>query len=219
MNNPLETIIIIALLLIALAAIIKKDDDNKKIKTKEQAILPYRKRYLLTKTEYAFYGALKEICDNNNLLICPKVRLEDLAEVTTKQNYMKYRGYIKSRHVDFTLCDKDLNVIASIELDDYSHNTKKAKQTDSFKNQLFLTIGIPLFRIIVCNNYTEQLQQMFKQLNLNIATTNNLEPNNKPYTNENLEINDILKKQNDLLITQNTMLQELLKQNKSANNS
>lgn len=210
----IENAILLIIILIGVAALLHKENNNNNdFKEKELTNLPYRKRYLLTKTEYSFYNALKDICKAQEIQICPKVRLEDLAEVTTKQSKMKYRGYIKSRHVDFTLCDSKLNVIAVVELDDYSHNTNKAKQTDSFKNQLFETIGIPLFRIIVCNNYTEQIQRMFEKLNLNIATVDNAVQNNVP------QINDILEKQNTLLAMQNTMLQELLHQNKGTNNS
>ena len=62
-------------------------------------ILPYEKKFLLTKAEYAFYQILKKECDKNNLLICPKVRLEGFITVTDKEHYSKYRGYIKSRHI------------------------------------------------------------------------------------------------------------------------
>lgn len=62
---------------------------------------PYKKKMLLTKTEYAFYNILKIKCDKNNVLICPKIRMEDFLEVTDKQNKLKYRGYIKSRHIHY----------------------------------------------------------------------------------------------------------------------
>ena len=68
-------------------------------------IYPYEKKLLLTKTEYAFYKILKEKCDSRNLLICPKVRMEDFVKVTDKKNVLKYRGYIRSRHIDFLICN------------------------------------------------------------------------------------------------------------------
>ena len=43
---------------------------------------PYRQKFLLTKTEYAFYKILEEKCTKNGLRICPKVRLEDFISVT-----------------------------------------------------------------------------------------------------------------------------------------
>lgn len=110
---------------------------------------PYKKKMLLTKTEYAFYNILKMKCDKNNILICPKIRMEDFLEVTDKQNKLKYRGYIKSRHIDFMLCDSKLHLLAGIELDDKSHNEKEAAAIDHFKDKVFQTINIPLFRVKV----------------------------------------------------------------------
>lgn len=115
----------------------------------ETVYYPYKKKFLLTKTEYNFHKILQEECSRNNLLICPKVRMEDFLEVTDKNDYMKYRGYIKSRHIDFIICDKDLHILCGIELDDNSHNTEKAQKTDSFKDNVFKAIDIPLFRIKV----------------------------------------------------------------------
>ena len=69
---------------------------------------------------------------------------------------MKYRGYIKSRHVDFLICDNKLNIIMGIELDDNSHNKESAKKTDEFKNKLFETINIPLERVKVSSGDYEQ---------------------------------------------------------------
>lgn len=163
----MEYFIIILLMIIAYLLAAQKINNIKNASTpsapKNTSIqeLPYRRKFLLTKSEYYFYKQLKNKCDELNYLICPKVRLEDIAEVTTKQNANKYRGYIKSRHVDFIICDSNLAPIAAIELDDYSHNTKAAKRTDEFKNNLFNKIGLPLHRIHVKNNYENELNNIF----------------------------------------------------------
>ena len=67
----------------------------------EQEYYPYAKKYLLSAAEYRFYKMLKEKCDEADLLICPKVRMEDFLTVTDAQNRAKYRGRIKSRHIDW----------------------------------------------------------------------------------------------------------------------
>lgn len=110
---------------------------------------PYKKKFLLTKAEHTFHKILQEECDRKHLRICPKVRMEDFLEVTDKKNYMKYRGYVKSRHIDFLICDQDMHILCGIELDDSSHNTDAAQKTDNFKNNVFKAIDIPLFRIKV----------------------------------------------------------------------
>lgn len=123
----------------------------------------YQCKNLLTKTEYIFYGVLKKKCDAANLLICPKVRLEDFINVTARER-MKYRGYIKSRHVDFLICDSALHILAALELDDPSHSSAKAQQTDNFKNQLYASIGLPLFRIPTGQDYSQKIDELIMAL-------------------------------------------------------
>lgn len=121
---------------------------------------PYKKKFLLTKSEYAFFKALRQKC-GNQFMICPKVRMEDFLSVTDNENRAKYRGYIKSRHVDFLLCDNELHMLAGIELDDASHNGVEAKKKDKFKDEVFKQIGVPLFRIKETKgNYEPQIDAM-----------------------------------------------------------
>lgn len=134
-------------------------------KYKKRHQYPYRQKFLLTKTEYGFYKILEEKCTNSNLVICPKVRLEDFISVYGTKNIGKYRGYIKSRHVDFLICDKDLHIKAGLELDDSSHNTREAAKKDRFKNELFHSIGVPLFRIkTIRSEYEKQIDKMIVQI-------------------------------------------------------
>lgn len=158
----IKSIIILVLLFILIAII---EQSIKKNKPKENNILeyPYKQKYLLTKNEYKFYKTLKTICDQKQIIICPKVRLEDFIEVKENENKQKYRGYIKSRHIDFLLCDSNLYIKAGIELDDTTHNTSKAKKTDELKNNIFKAIDIPLYRIKVNDKeYTTEIENIIK---------------------------------------------------------
>ncbi|MCI8428658.1 MAG: DUF2726 domain-containing protein [Lachnospiraceae bacterium] len=126
---------------------------------------PYEKKFLLTGTEYRFYKILKEQCDKNGLLICPKVRMEDFLHVTDRRNRNKYRGYIKSRHIDFILCDRELHMLAGLELDDSSHDTAAAAKTDAFKNNVFKKIEVPLYRIPAEPKlYRNRIDEMIRDL-------------------------------------------------------
>lgn len=138
--------------------------NNTDIENNIQEYLPYRQKYLLSKTEYAFYNELKKQCDEKNLLICPKVRMEDFIEVTDTENVNKYRGYIKSRHIDFIICNDKLHILAGLELDDNSHLTKRAQETDEFKNQVFKVINLPLYRIRTNNTYKSEIQKVIDEL-------------------------------------------------------
>ena len=119
--------------------------------------MPYAKGHLLTKTEHAFFVTLVREALKRRLLVCPKVRLEDIIFVTDKKNRDKFRGYIKSRHVDFVLINAHCETVAAIELDDPSHEHNEAKKTDRFKNELFQKVKIPLIRIKTGTDYITQL--------------------------------------------------------------
>lgn len=109
--------------------------------------LPYEAKPILTKREYTFYRLLKREADARGLLICPKVGLKDLMDVTDRRNFLQYFRKISQKHVDFVICDKNLRVLFAVELDDSSHDTEDAKKRDQFKDQAFKAAKIPLKRI------------------------------------------------------------------------
>lgn len=170
-NNITTIVTILAYLLIVSLPIIigiktligPNDKVEKNLNTNNTTkIYPYKKRNILTNTEYNFYKTLKEECDKQNFIICPKVRMEDFLEVTTRNERFKYRGYIKSRHIDFIICNQEMKMLCGIELDDYSHYNRKAQKNDKFKNDVFKSIDIPLYRIVVGHgSYKEQLEAAF----------------------------------------------------------
>ena len=156
-ENMYIWIIAVIVIMITVAGLLshKIIRDNKRRKD-----YPYEFKMLLTKTEYGFFKRLQEIADEKEYMICPKVRLEDFVYVTNREELLKYRGYIKSRHVDFLICDRDVHVICGIELDDKSHDRVEAQKIDKFKDELFDTIGIPLYRIKVGDNYTKRIREI-----------------------------------------------------------
>ncbi len=121
---------------------------------------PYRSRPILTRREYGFYLLLKREADRRNLLICPKVGLKDLMEVSCRRNYMKYFSGIAQKHVDFVICDRNLEVLFALELDDRSHDTREAEKRDQFKDRAFRAAKIPLKRV---RNYNEEtVRELFR---------------------------------------------------------
>ena len=125
---------------------------------------PYIKKELFTKNEYIFFKILSDKCKEKNLFVFPKVRMEDYLEVTNKRELLKYRGYIKSRHIDYMIYNENLDIMAGIELDDRSHEKEKAKETDNFKNNVFITIGVPLFRVRTGTSYTAEVDRIINNL-------------------------------------------------------
>ena len=146
----------------------KKEEGKKQegeIEREEE--LPYAKRDILTRYEYWFFAKLKEKCDAKVLIVCPKIRMEDLLIVTAKENAYSWRNRVKSRHVDFVLCDKNMKVLAGIELDDKTHKTEKAKENDDFKDRVFKQIGVPLFRVSAeKGNIEEQIEEIIERFSV-----------------------------------------------------
>lgn len=121
------------------------------------------KECIMTKTEIKFYIELKKITDELNMLIFPQVDLERIIKVID-DNY-RDRNRIKSRSIDYTIVqNNNYKIICCIELDDYSHNTRKAQKADNFKNELFEKVKIPLHRIKVNSYYdTKEIKKILQQ--------------------------------------------------------
>lgn len=102
----------------------------------------YQRRQLFTKNEWKNYKKLKDIAEVKGYVICPKVRLFDLIEPRAdKKKKLTYRYKIQSKHVDFVICDKDMNIKAILELDDSSHKDPERMKRDDFVNTILLSVG------------------------------------------------------------------------------
>lgn len=102
----------------------------------------YVKTPLLTKREQAEYQILKLAADAKGLLICPKVRLLDL--VVPKYNARNSRGLmakVMSKHVDFVICNQQMEVICIIELDDTTHLRQDRIERDQFVDSVLVGAG------------------------------------------------------------------------------
>lgn len=153
MNVSIDVILASCLLIIVLrfakrANEVKRERESQEnnLALKPGEAMPYRKKYLLTKSEYKFYLVLKEICDHHQYQICPKVGLKELANVTSKDNYYHWFYKISAKHVDFVITDHNLKPFKAIELDDKSHRRSEVRERDKFKNEFFETIQLPLVR-------------------------------------------------------------------------
>ena len=130
-------------------------------KAEESDKLPYRRKYLLTKNELYFYKHLKSFADEYNYAILAKVRLADLIEVSAHANskeFLKYFGKIKSKHIDFMLCNREnLYPLLIIELNDSSHNQTDRKERDDFVKTVLEKAGYKIAFLAGTQNMKEIL--------------------------------------------------------------
>lgn len=135
---------------------------------------PYLKKdYLLTIAEKEFYFVLKKIADETNTLIFAKVRLEDLLRLPRGiygRRKMQLRGWTRSRHIDFVLCDsQSIRPLVAIELDDSSHEREDRIEIDKRKDKILEDAGLPLLRVKVRSYYDPE--ELFKNIKEKLTDT------------------------------------------------
>ena len=102
----------------------------------------YVKRTLLTNREQQEYKFLREAAEKRNLRICPKVRLLDLVEPKSNaKNYNALLTRVMSKHVDFVICNQNMEVICIIELDDTTHLRQDRIERDQFVDEVLKGAG------------------------------------------------------------------------------
>lgn len=179
MSDSTKNLIIgILIILVILKTIDFCLSNKKRIKRKNKNLfarkikldVTYRKKNVLTNNEMLFYKNLKNIAKYLNLIVLVKVRLADLIDVAKYKNnkeYYTYFGKIKSKHIDFALANpEDLEIRLIIELDDYTHNFKKNRENDEFKNNVLKETGYKLLRVYNADNLEKKINRILKSQNI-----------------------------------------------------
>lgn len=125
----------------------------------------YRRRYLLTKAEKSFYGVLRTIL--GDAYIFAKVRLADLVEADERHLLRKSNfDHIKSKHIDFVICDAALSPVIVVELDDSSHRRPVRVARDRDVDRILKIAELPILRVPVRRTYkpAEIAQQLLAKL-------------------------------------------------------
>lgn len=107
-----------------------------------------RKASILTKPESRLYRSLL-FAVRTDYQVMAKVRLWDFIWLENEPPERKeHLGRLSCRHVDFLLCTPEtLKPLLVIELDDKSHQSPYAQESDRYKNELFAAAGLPLLRL------------------------------------------------------------------------
>lgn len=157
----ITVIFFVALVIIGVIILLKFEPIEDEIK------LPYQlKRYFFSRSEQEFLSILNEAIDKSKYTIFPKVRLADFVEVkANKEEYQKWWNKIMSKHVDFLVWDVKGNKIAlAIELDGKSHSSEKMVASDTFKDELYTVIEVPLHRVKVGYDFKVEAKKLVQTL-------------------------------------------------------
>ncbi len=134
-----------------------------------------RKDYFFTISERKFFVVLQNVI-NGKFIIFSKVRITDLLEAPKSlgnPSFYQHFNKIKSKHVDFVICDKERMIpLLAIELDGSSHSRPDRIKRDEFVDQAFKSAGLPIMHIRNSASYNKE--DLFQSLSsyLNPAADN-----------------------------------------------
>ena len=168
----MEWIIVVIVLVVVISAFIKSSAGKG---------YNYRQRGpLFTAAERSFLGVLDQAV-SDNYRVFGKIRVADVispAKGMDRKNWQIAFNKISSKHFDYVLCSKDkLEVIAVIELDDKSHNTKKATNRDALLENACKSAELKLIRFQAKSGY--QVQAVREHINLALNPLESAESLNK----------------------------------------
>lgn len=125
-------------------------------KNQKEKLYPYQsKKWIMTKAEISFYHCLQSCLSAEEHCIFTKVRLEDIIGVKKgTENYNQFRNRIKSRHIDFVICQATTGEIQfTIELNDNSHNAPQRQQRDKFIKEALNAANIKNYEVTCQRTY------------------------------------------------------------------
>ena len=151
-------VVIIFLLIVAIMVILFR----------KKPPLKYRRvKNIFTPSERKFYRILQEVLPQEYLLFA-KVRVADVILPVSAKDRSRWRSAfnkVACKHFDYIVCDKDLNILFAIELDDASHSRSDRQDRDIFLNWACKSAGLPLLRIPLQREYDkEKLRKVLKSI-------------------------------------------------------
>ena len=154
--------IILGVLLVALLALyyLMKSGKFSKSSPPEAPDYPYiRESALLTTYEQSFHRALLRVLDDQ-YQVYPKVGLATILSIDPElpdRSLGAARERIEREIVDFALCERDgTGILGVIQLDPYTHQPDGRRRFDTFIDQALKAAGVPVVRMPIKENYSEQ---------------------------------------------------------------
>lgn len=113
------------------------------------------RQYFFSVAENRFYAALVSAAQPLDLLVFPKVGLNDIFKDQKEAAKGQFQRYAQM-HVDYLLvARKDYKPVAGVELDGSSHQGEKQQANDQKKNAVFKAAKLPLLRFYNQEKFNE----------------------------------------------------------------
>jgi uncharacterized protein DUF2726 len=112
----------------------------------------FRRGFLLSKAEQSFFEILRNVALDH--IVFAKVRLADLVEADERhRSWQANFNRVRSKHIDFVICDLLFRPVVAVELDDKSHLLPHRRERDEVVDRLFAAVDLPLARFSVRSRY------------------------------------------------------------------
>lgn len=139
------------------------------IKEEEAQIFPY---YLKDKTMNDSEKSLFNILNRrlgDRFVVLSKVRIEDFIGVKregiSKSKHFGFRNKIKSRHVDFLICDKETTKpLMVVELDGASHRNTSRMTRDDNLDDMYKNINLKHKHVKVGSMFEKEVEEIKNNL-------------------------------------------------------
>ena len=153
-------VLLVAIIIIALA----KEFSHRSGRLTNFSLYHKRDR-VMSESEQALYINLQKVL-GEKYIVLSKVRIEDFVETTYNTGRYGARGRIKSRHVDFLICDRSTTKpLLAIELDGKSHQREDRQDRDRFVDKLYEAIDLQVLHIPVGDDFLGQANHINDILN------------------------------------------------------
>jgi len=130
--------VIVLLVIVAIIAIAKYGGEHR------DAGANYKSKQLLTENEKEFFNRLRRALPEYEVF--PQVAMGAVlapnVDRSDRRRYYQIRGTFSQKIIDFLICDKTLNVVAAVELDDRTHNAKR----DEMRDAMLMSAGYRVLR-------------------------------------------------------------------------
>jgi very-short-patch-repair endonuclease len=107
-------------------------------------VWPFYAKKPLSQPEQILYFRLVQALSEH--IILAQVQLSRFLGVKKGNNYQAWLNRINRKSADFVVCNKDLSIVAVIELDDATHQREGRQAADATKDKALASAGVRIVR-------------------------------------------------------------------------
>ena len=149
--KTIATLLILAVLAVLVLAFLKRQG---LLAGQSSGTWPFYVKKPLSQPEQVLYHRLIRALPEH--IVLAQVQVSRVLGVKKGSNFNEWNNRINRLSYDFVVCGKDATVIAAIELDDKTHESKTRAATDEKKNKASADAGLRLIRWHVRSLPTEE---------------------------------------------------------------